>query len=170
MEKYEEKFKKFLKEENGDYNDPQYWIDQMKQHHDKHVEAGIVDPNEEPNEDLDNFDLLYNAYEEAVSFNAPEEVLQQLKDMYEAAEAKINEGDNFGDDIGNAGGDIGGDYFPDSSDGNNPIYDKMDQLANQQEVEKFLNAAENLMTELTNHGFEVKDVFGYLDDILKWNV
>jgi hypothetical protein len=90
MEEYESAFKKFLNEEGEDHSDPQYWINRVQQDRNQHIEAGIVDPNEEPDEDLDQFDLLYSAYEEAISFDAPQETTNELERMWVEYRKKLD--------------------------------------------------------------------------------
>ena len=41
-------------------------------------------------------------------------------------------------------------------------YEKMDNLVNKNDLDKFMTSAANMMSSLTDKGFEVKDIFYYL--------
>ncbi len=41
-------------------------------------------------------------------------------------------------------------------------YKKMDSLVNKDDYNNFINSATNIMSDLTNEGIEVKDIFYYL--------
>ena len=41
-------------------------------------------------------------------------------------------------------------------------YEKMDNLVNKNDLDKFMTSAASIMKSLTDEGFEVKDIFYYL--------
>ena len=47
---------------------------------------------------------------------------------------------------------------------------KIDSEMNKEDVDNFINSAENIMTDMTNKGYDCKDVFYMLYEILIWNV
>jgi hypothetical protein len=63
----------------------------------------------------------------------------------------INENQINEDDIFNGQYSIG-----------NEAYDRMDGLVNKNDYDNFIQSATNIMTTLTNDGFEAKEIFYYL--------
>jgi hypothetical protein len=49
-------------------------------------------------------------------------------------------------------------------------FNKMDDLANKEDILIMINSSERIMNDLVNQGFEVKDIFYYLYETLIWNV
>jgi hypothetical protein len=47
---------------------------------------------------------------------------------------------------------------------------KMNELANEEDILIMINSAEKIMKNLIDQGFEVKDIFYYLYETLIWNV
>jgi hypothetical protein len=54
------------------------------------------------------------------------------------------------------------DIFNDQYSVSDEAYERMDSLVNINDYNNFIQSATNIMNELTDEGFEVKDVFYYL--------
>ena len=50
------------------------------------------------------------------------------------------------------------------------MYERMEGLVNQNDLDTFISAATNIMGDLSDEGFEAKDVFDYLYTKLTTNV
>jgi len=54
------------------------------------------------------------------------------------------------------------DIFNDQYSVDDEVYEQMNSAVNTGDYDNFLQSAKNIMNDLTNEGFEVKDVFYYL--------
>jgi hypothetical protein len=73
--------------------------------------------------------------------------INEIKKMQRLAGIKINEAD---------------DIFNNQHSVSDENYKKMDSLVNKDDYNNFINSATNIMSDLTNEGIEVKDIFYYL--------